>query len=63
MYVSHLPYLDRALSMVCELTLASRLGLNEVPEFAAARACRALNEVVEGLKALALREVDESAAA
>jgi hypothetical protein len=63
MYVSHLPYLDRALSMVCELTLASRLGLNEVPEFAAARACRALNEVIQGLKALALREVDESAAA
>ncbi|RLA42206.1 MAG: hypothetical protein DRQ64_00015 [Gammaproteobacteria bacterium] len=61
MYVGHLPYLDRALSSVCELTLASRLGLNEVPEFAAARACRALNEVIEGLKGLALREVDESA--
>jgi hypothetical protein len=63
MYVGHLPYLDRALSMVCELTLASRMGLSEVPEFAAARACRALNEVIEGLKALALREVDEPAAA
>lgn len=62
-YVGHLPYLERALTMVCELTLASRLGLSEVPEFAAARACRALNEVCEGLRALALREVDESASA
>jgi hypothetical protein len=63
MYVSHLPYLDRALSMICELTLASRLGLTEVPEYAVARACRALNETIEGLKALALREVDETSAA
>ena len=59
-YVGHLPYLERALTQVCELTLASRLGLSEIPEFAAARACRSLNETCEGLRALALREVDES---
>lgn len=62
MYVAHLPKLDRALTMVSELTLAARLGLTEIPEFAASRAARALNEVIEGLKALALRKVDENAA-
>jgi len=60
-YLGYLPYLEQALSQVCELTLGARLGLTEIPEFAAARATRSLNEVCEGLNALALREVDEAA--
>lgn len=54
-YVSKLPYLDRALNTVCELTLFSRLGMTEVPEHASARAARALDETIQGLKGLAMR--------
>jgi hypothetical protein len=39
--------------------LASRIGLTELPEFAAARAVRALDDVIQGLRALSLREVQE----
>jgi hypothetical protein len=60
-FVGKLPYLDRALNTLCELTLLSRLGMSEVPEFAAARACRAVDEVVQGLKALGMRSNDEQA--
>lgn len=58
-FVGKLPYLDRALNSLCELTLLSRLGMNEVPEFAAARACHAVDEVVQGLKALGMRGNEE----
>lgn len=58
-FVSRLPYLEKALSQVCELALAARMGLTEVPEFAAARAARGLDDVIQGLKALAMREVNE----
>lgn len=58
LYVGKLPYLDRALNTVCELTLFSRLGMTEVPENAAARAARALDEVIQGLKGLAMRTAD-----
>lgn len=55
MYVSRLPYLEQCMNMVGELLLASRLGLAEIPEFAAARAIRGLDEVIQGLRSLALR--------
>jgi hypothetical protein len=58
-FVSRLPYLEKALSQTCELTLAARMGLTEVPEFAASRAARGLDDVIQGLKALAMREVNE----
>lgn len=58
LYVGKLPYLDRALNTVCELTLFSRLGMSEVPESASARAARALDEVIQGLKGLAMRTAD-----
>lgn len=63
MYVGYLPYLEKALSMICELTLVSRLGMSEVPVYAAARAARALDDTIQGLKGLALRDVDEYAQA
>jgi len=63
MFVSNTPYLEKCLSKICELVLASRLGLSEIPEFAAARAARALDETVQGLKALALRDASEGASA
>jgi hypothetical protein len=61
-FVGKLPYLDRALNTLCELTLLSRLGMTEVPEYAAARACRAVDEVIQGLKALGMRSHDAQGA-
>jgi hypothetical protein len=63
MFTSSIPYLEKCLSKICELVLGSRLGLTEIPEFAAARAARALDDVIQGLKALALRDVQEGASA
>ncbi len=59
-YVSRLPYLDKTVSMLGELLLASRLGLTEIPEGAAARALRGVDGVVQGLKALAFRDKSEA---
>ena len=56
-FISKLPYLEKALNVICELLLASRLGVTEIPENAASRCAKALDEVVQGLKALALREI------
>lgn len=60
-YIARLPYLEKALTMVCEMVLASRVGLTEIPEAAASRAAKALDEVVMGLKSLALREIEDVA--
>jgi hypothetical protein len=59
-FISRLPYLEKALHYVCKLLLASRIGLGEIPEMATARAARGLDDVIEGLKALTLRKVEES---
>jgi hypothetical protein len=59
-FVQRTPYMENALNTVCELLLASRLGISEIPEQAAARAARGLDDVIRGLRALALREVDET---
>lgn len=58
-FVQRLPYVENALNTVCELLLASRLGLSTIPENAAARAARGLDDVVRGLRTLALRKVDD----
>ena len=58
-FISMIPYLEKALNKTCELIFASRLGLSEIPETAAARAARGLNDAIRGLKALALRQIDE----
>ncbi len=59
LFASRIPYLEKALSMICELLLASRLGLTEIPEFATARCMRGMDDTIQGLKALALREIQE----
>lgn len=58
-FISMIPYLEKALNKICELVFASRLGLSEIPETAAARAARGLNDAIRGLKGLALRQIDE----
>lgn len=62
MFASQVPYMEKALSMVCELILAARLGLSEVPENAAARAARGIDDVIQGLKALGLRKATDDPA-
>jgi hypothetical protein len=57
LYISRIPYFEKCLSMLCELVLGSRVGLSEVPEAAAARAARGLDDVIQGLKALSLRDL------
>jgi hypothetical protein len=59
MFISRLPYLEKALSMICELLLVARLGLTEIPEGATARAARGLDEAVRGLRALSLRKLED----
>lgn len=58
-FIAMIPYLEKALNKICELTFASRLGLTEIPETAAARAARGMNDAIRGLKALALRQIEE----
>lgn len=58
-FISMIPYLEKSLNKICELVFASRLGLKEIPEAAAARAARGLDDSIRGLKALALRQIQE----
>lgn len=58
MFVSRLPYLEKALSMLCELVLASRLGLNEIPDAATSRAARGMDAAIQGLRALSMRGME-----
>lgn len=60
-FISHLPYLETALHRVCELTLAARLGLTEIPEGAASRAARGLDDVIQGIRALMMRPQPDGA--
>ncbi len=58
-YVAQIPHLEKALSMLCQLVVAARLGLSEVPESACGRAARGMDDTLQGLKALALREISD----
>ncbi len=58
-YIAKLPALEKALGSICHLLLAARLGLSEVPESAAARCIRGLDEVCMGLRTLGLRDFSE----
>ena len=55
-YIAKLPALEKSLSSICHLLLAARLGLTEVPESAAARCIRGLDDVCRGLRTLGLRD-------
>jgi len=60
-FIAHIPYFDKCTNLLCELLLASRLGISEIPEYATSRAARSIDEVIQGLRALALRKVTETA--
>jgi hypothetical protein len=54
-FVSYLPVLEDAQSRMCELLLAARLGLQNIPTTALEKAVRSTEEVLEGLKILAFQ--------
>jgi hypothetical protein len=54
-FVSYLPTIEGSQNKICELLLASRLGLNDVPTSALEKAVRSVEEVLEGLKVLAFQ--------
>jgi hypothetical protein len=56
-FASYLPQLDETSSRLAEMLLASRLGMNQVPEGAAERALKNLEEVIQGLKALQAKQL------
>lgn len=56
MFMSYLPELQDASSKLASLTLASRLGLDDIPEAACSSSLSNLEKVIEGLKMLQLRE-------
>jgi hypothetical protein len=55
-FISYLPAIDEAQLKMCELLLAARLGLREVPVSALEKAIRSTEEVLEGLKILAFQK-------
>lgn len=52
-FVAYLPEIDEAQQHLCEILLAARLGMNEVPVGALEKAIKSTEEVIEGLKVLA----------
>lgn len=54
-FISAIPEIDASQQKMCELLLAARLGLREVPAPALEKAIRATEETLEGLKVLAFQ--------
>ena len=51
-----MPVIDDAQMKMCELLLAARLGLREIPTPALEKAIRSTEDVLEGLKVLAFQK-------
>ena len=56
MFMAYLPQLNESTNAVVNLLVASRVGLNEIPEEACVEAMNALEKVIAGVKMLMLRE-------
>lgn len=56
LFVEKVPLLEETLESLCELLLASRLGLKEVRSSALERCVSALDSVIEGLESLKFQE-------
>lgn len=52
-FIDYLPALEESVQKLCNLLLATRLGLSGVPQGAVEKACKTLNEVIDGLKMIA----------
>lgn len=55
-FIAYLPKIDGAQKKMCELLLASRLGIRDLPISALEKAVRSTEEVIQGLKVLAFQE-------
>jgi hypothetical protein len=55
-FIDYLPEIDAVQKKLCELLVASRLGMKEVPSSALEKAVRATEQVIEGLKIIAFQE-------
>jgi hypothetical protein len=55
-FVSYLPTLEDSQTKLCDLLLASRVGVSDVSSTALERAVRSTEEVIEGLKVLAFQD-------
>ncbi len=56
-FASYLPDLDSTCEKLAEMLLASRLGMNQVPDGAAERAMKNMEDVIGGLRALQQKEL------
>ena len=59
-FAKHLPIMDEAQKRLCELLLASRMGLRAIPEEALERAIKGVERAITGLKELAFQSTDEA---
>lgn len=55
-FISYLPKIDESQKKMCELLLASRLGMKDIPGNAVEKAIRSTEEVITGLKGLAFTQ-------
>ena len=55
-FVGYLPVIEEGERRLCELLIASRLGLRHIPTGALERAVRATEDVIAGLKEMAFHE-------
>jgi hypothetical protein len=55
-FISYMSVIDNAQAKMCELLLAARLGLREVPVGALEKAVKSTEEALEGLKVLAFQK-------
>ena len=55
-FVGYLPYLDEAQEKLCELLIASRMGLRDIDTGVLERAIRGVEATLEGLRTLAFQE-------
>jgi hypothetical protein len=55
-FLEALPLLDAAQGKMCELLVATRLGLRDVPQAALENALRSIEQVIEGLRLIAFQK-------
>ncbi len=55
-FIGFLPQIDQVQSKLCELLIASRLGLQDIPTSALEKCVKSLEDTLEGLKTIAFTQ-------
>ena len=55
-FVAYLPQIDQSQSRLCELLIAARMGLSDVPKSPLEKSIKSIEEVIEGLRVLAFQK-------